>query len=154
MRKLIPVLIIAAVLTGCATQSKYAGSSYSGTEARRGAVTRTGVLIAIAPVTISDNASGIGALAGAGLGGLAAGTSIGAGNGAIAAGAIGALVGLVAGNALESQMNTHNAVRLTVRLDNNTTVTTVQGMDADAAGLRLNDRVYVFDQAGTLRVSR
>ena len=154
MKRLIPVLIITALLSACATQGKYAGGSYSGGEARRGAVTRTGTVIAIAPVTIKDDASGLGGLAGLGLGALAAGTNIGAGNGAIVAGVAGGLIGLVAGNAIESQMNTHNAARITIKLDNGTTTTIVQGMDAELASMRVGDKVFLFDQAGTLRVSR
>ena len=154
MKKLIPLLIAAALLVGCAQTGKYAGSSYSGSEARRGATTRTGTVIAIAPVTINDNNSGVGSLAGAGLGALAAGTSIGAGNGAIAAGVVGGLIGLVAGNAIESQMNTHNAARITIRLDNGTTTSLVQGMDQELMSMRVGDKVYVYDIAGSLRVSR
>ena len=154
MKRLIPVLIIAALLAGCATQGKYAGGSYSGGEARRGAVTRTGTVLAIAPVTIKDEASGIGALAGGGLGALAAGTNIGAGNGAIAAGVVGALVGIVAGGAIESQMNTHNAARITIRLDSGVTSTIVQGMDQELMSMRVGDKVYVYDINGSLRVSR
>ena len=154
MKKLIPVLIITALLSACATQGKYAGGSYSGNEARRGAVTRTGTVLAIAPVTINDNNSGIGSLAGAGLGALAAGTNIGGGNGAIAAGVVGGLIGLVAGNAIESQMNTHNAARITIRLDNGVTTSLVQGMDPELASMRVGDKVFVFDINGSLRVSR
>ena len=156
MKRLITVALLATVLaaTGCATQGKYTGGSYSGSEARRGAIVHTGVIISMSPVTITDPNSGLGALAGAGLAATAAGKNIGAGSGAIVAGVAGGLIGLVAGNAIESQMNTHNAARLVIKLDNGKTISTTQGMDAELAGMRAGDKVFVFDQNGTLRVSR
>ena len=153
MKKLIPILIIAAVLTGCATQGKYAGGSYSGGEARRGAVTRPGTVLAIAPVTIKDEASGLGALTGAGFGALA-GSTVGGGRGVPAAAVAAGIAGLLIGNAIESQVNTHNAARITIRLDNGVTTSLVQGMDPELASMRVGDKVYVFDINGSLRVSR
>ena len=153
MKRIITAALLAIVLAGCATQGKYAGGSYSGSEARRGAVTRTGTVIAIAPVTIKDEASGLGALTGAGFGALA-GSTVGGGRGVPAAAVAAGIAGLLIGNAIESQVNTHNAARITIKLDNGTTTTIVQGMDAELASMRVGDKVFVFDQNNTLRVSR
>ena len=154
MKKLIPVLLITALLSACAS-GRYSAGYYDGRSAQQIERIQTGTITGMTPVTIHGQSSGLGGLAGGAAGAVAAGSLIGRGNGALLAGIGGAVIGAVAGSALEGGANQHNAIRITLKLDSNkeTIAITQELTDAERA-LRIGDRVNIATGSGPARVYR
>ena len=92
-----------------------------------------------------------GFLAGAALGGIA-GSTVGGGHRANAAGAIaGAVVGGLIGNAVEKGNNDRRGVEVTVRLEGGRLIAITQEKDEE---FRVGDRVRILSGQGATRVSR
>ncbi|MBV2180433.1 glycine zipper 2TM domain-containing protein [Castellaniella sp. MT123] len=136
------------VLAGCANQSA-SGSVYNYGQAQQEQIVRYGTVVSVRPVTIqTDKSSGIGALGGAALGGVA-GNTIGGGKGQILTTIGGALLGGLAGNAVENQVGKTQGLEITVRLDNGETRVIAQANDIP---LSSGQRVQVISGAGPTRV--
>jgi len=145
-------LLASAVLAGCATPG-LGGGDYNRRQVRGEMNVRLGVIETVRDVTIDARGaeSGTGTLVGAGLGGIA-GSTVGGGNRANAAGAIaGAVVGALIGNAVEKGNNDRRGVEVTVRLEGGKLIAITQEKDED---FRVGDKVRILSGQGVTRVSR
>ncbi|MFV0282374.1 MAG: glycine zipper 2TM domain-containing protein [Castellaniella sp.] len=136
------------VLAGCASQSA-SSSVYTYGQAQSEQIVRYGTVVSVRSVVIqSDKSSGLGALSGAALGGVA-GSAVGDGRGQILASIGGALLGGLAGNAVENQVGKTRGLEITVRLDNGETRVIAQAADV---ALNSGQRVQVISGGGPTRV--
>ncbi|MFB9885283.1 glycine zipper 2TM domain-containing protein [Balneatrix alpica] len=130
----------ALLLSGCA--STLTGDTYSRSEARRMQTVQFGTVTDTRLVKIEGNQSGLGAVPGAVVGGIA-GSTIGGGRGQGIATVLGAVGGAIAGSAIEKQVTTAQGVSLTIRLDSGQHVSVVQEIGP-------NDRFQVGDRVQVL----
>ena len=139
----------AAVVAGCSTPSA-SSSVYTYGQAQREQVVRNGTVTAVRPITIQkDGTSGAGMVAGGAIGGVA-GSSVGGGTGRTLAIIGGALLGAVAGNAVEEQVGKKDGLEITIRLDNGETRVIAQEADVPFS---VGQRVQVISGAGPTRVA-
>ncbi|MBC7621912.1 MAG: glycine zipper 2TM domain-containing protein [Aeromicrobium sp.] len=154
-----PKLVIAAsallssvMLAGCVSPGM-GGGDYNRRQVRGEMNVRLGVVETVRDVSIDARGaeSGTSTLVGAGLGGIA-GSTMGGGSRANAAGAIaGAVVGGLIGNAVEKRSNDRRGVEVTVRLEGGKLVAVTQENDED---FRVGDRVRILSGQGVTRVTR
>lgn len=148
---ILTALAAAALLSGCVTIQTAApagADTYRAGEARQEMSVRRGTITQVRMVVLQEEASGVGAVAGAALGGLAA-NNIGKGRGRAAATVAGAVAGGLVGNAVESGSRQTQGVEYTVRLDSGREVVIVQpatqvlenGMRVRIVGSGSNSRV-------------
>ncbi|AZV92433.1 glycine zipper 2TM domain-containing protein [Kerstersia gyiorum] len=138
-----------AILAGCSTQ-RASSSVYSYGQAQREQIVRNGTVQKLRPITLqSDDPSAVGTLAGGALGGVV-GNTIGGGSGRTIATVGGAILGALAGNAVEKGVNTRNGVEITVHMDNGETRVIAQ---EDDVPLSVGQRVQVISGAGPTRVA-
>jgi len=151
MKKLLMVAPVAAVvlLSACSTPSN-SGSVYRANQAQTEQTVRMGYVDSIRNVTIDKGQTGVGTVAGAALGGIAAGSNIGGGNGSIAAGIVGAVAGGLIGQKVENNLSQKPGLEITVRLDNGDIKAITQ--DADEA-FNVGDRVRLLSSGRTTRVT-
>lgn len=136
------------LVTGCAQPSASA-SVYNYNQTQRDQIVRNGTVINVRPITIqSDQTSGGGAIVGGAVGGVA-GSSVGGGTGRTLAIIGGALLGALAGNAVEDRMGKKDGLEITIRLDNGETRVIAQEADLP---IMMNQRVQVISGAGPTRV--
>ncbi len=153
--KLKTTLIIGAVtlstlLTGCA-YSGLGGGNYTRSQTRGEMSVRLGSVESVRDVVIDAHTPETGGLIGAGLGGIA-GSTIGGGNRANAAGAIaGAVIGGIIGSNVEKNANDRKGVEVTIRLEGGKLIAITQEKDED---FKVGDRVRILSGQGTTRVSR
>lgn len=139
----------AAVVAGCSTPSA-SSSVYTYGQAQREQVVRNGTVTAVRPITIQkEGTSGAGMVAGGAVGGVA-GSSVGGGTGRTLAIIGGALLGAVAGNAVEEQVGKKDGLEITIRLDNGETRVIAQEADVPFS---VGQRVQVISGAGPTRVA-
>ncbi len=138
-------------LAGCAVTPNSA-NVYKASETQNEQIVRMAVVEAVREVTIdkSGHSNGVGTAAGAVLGGIATSSNIGKGNGATAAGVVGALLGGIAGQHIEANLKKRPGLEITVKLDNGELRAIVQ--DADEA-FKVGERVRLLSSGGTTRVS-
>jgi len=151
-RFLTPTLLIcccAALLTqGCATGNS--ASVYSSGQAQREQIVRMGVVQSVRPVTIDAGETGVGALSGAAVGAIAAGSNIGGGRGALVSGILGGLAGGVAGHAIEGQIRKQKGLEIMVKLDSGELRAITQAADENFVP---GDRVRLLSIDGVTRVT-
>jgi outer membrane lipoprotein SlyB len=136
------------LVSGCAKPSASA-NVYNYSQTQRDQIVRNGTVINVRPITIqSDQTSGGGAIAGGAVGGVA-GSAVGGGTGRTLAIIGGALLGALAGNAVEDRMGRKDGLEITVRLDNGETRVIAQEADLP---IMMNQRVQVISGAGPTRV--
>lgn len=136
------------LVSGCAKPSASA-NVYNYNQTQRDQIVRNGTVINVRPITIqSDQTTGGGAIAGGAVGGVA-GSAVGGGTGRTLAIIGGALVGALAGNAVEDRMGKKEGLEITVRLDNGETRVIAQEADLP---IMMNQRVQVISGAGPTRV--
>jgi len=140
-------LAAAAVLGGCA--SSQSGSAYERRQARQEMSVRLGVVESVRRVTIEGTKSPVGAVAGAGLGGLA-GSNIGRGRGSTAGAIVGAVIGGVAGSAVEEQVTKKEGLEITVKLDSGELIAVTQEADET---FHPGERVRLLRGSGASRVT-
>lgn len=138
----------ALLMQGCA--NNHSSSVYSGGQAQREQIVRMGVVQSVRPVTIDDGQTGIGAVSGAALGAIAAGSNIGRGTGAIASGIVGGLLGGVAGSAVEGHLRKQKGLELMVKLDSGELRSIIQATDE---AFQPGDRVRLLSVDGVTRVT-
>lgn len=153
MKNIFAMAIVAIVLGGCATGSQ-TSSAYTGAQTRQVQVVKTGTVTYVKDITIS-NKSGVGAVGGAALGGVA-----GAGNGRVgsnkqAGSAIaGAIIGGVLGQLADSKLNELQGQEIGVLLANGVEISVAQEIDQQSGRLNVGDKVRVLTgAAGITRVS-
>lgn len=142
--------VLAAFAVGCVPVN-YGPAYYGGYQTRMAQTVQFGVVEAARPVVIADRYnSGVGALTGAAIGGIA-GSAIGQGRGAALAAIGGALIGGLAGNAIENQSSAQTGLEVTVRLDSGRIVAITQGAGEP---FYRGDRVHVLSAPdGSARVT-
>ncbi|GAB3420202.1 outer membrane lipoprotein [Massilia agilis] len=146
--KLVPVLVLASVLAGCATPPQ-SSSVYNYYQTQNEQFVRTGTVESIRNVSIVNPERGVGTVGGAALGGLA-GSNIGGGKGEAAGAIVGALAGGLLGQRIEQSANTKPGIEITVRLDTGELVAITQTADEQ---FRPGERVRLLSNGTTTRVS-
>jgi outer membrane lipoprotein SlyB len=137
------------ILAGCATQSS-SSAVYRSDQTQREQTVRMATVEAVRQVMIQRDSKGIGTVGGAVIGGLA-GSTVGGGRGQDIATVVGAIGGLVAGQAIEEKANQRPGLEITVKYDSGETRIIVQEADVD---VRPGDRVQVITGGGVTRVAR
>ena len=142
------VVSAAAVLfAGCVSQKT--GDVYTRDEALREQSVRGATVQSVRPVKIEGTRSGVGAVAGGAVGGIA-GSTVGTGKTSNVAAVAGALGGGLAGQALEEGVTRKNGVEITVRLDNGEMRAIVQD---DSDKFFTGQKVRLLTHNGITRVS-
>jgi len=142
------VVSAAAVLfAGCVSQKT--GDMYTRDEALREQSVRRATVESVRPVKIEGTRSGVGAVAGGAVGGIA-GSTVGTGKTSNVAAVAGALGGGLAGQALEEGVTRKNGVEITVRLDNGEMRAIVQD---DSDKFFTGQKVRLLTHNGITRVS-
>lgn len=113
------------------------------------AVEQTGIVTNVRQVNIEGRRTGLGVLGGGVVGGAAASGGHGVGGAVMQAG--GAVVGAIAGQAIEEAATRKVAQEITVRLDDGRTVVVTQ--EVSTGMYQDGDRVRVLDGYGHARVS-
>jgi len=131
MRKLLlPILLAPVFLAACANPGVPDASAlgYTVQGSQRAQAVQFGAVLAIQPVLIAQNSTGIGTLGGAAAGGYL-GSRIGNGNGSTAMAIIGAVAGGIAGSAAEGAATREQGLQITIRLDSGQAVAITQAAD-------------------------
>ncbi len=145
----LPVLFALALSGGCATPSS--GHVYSRHEARVAWDVRYGEVTAVDEAVIEGRRSPIGRIGGGWIG-YEAGRTVGGGSGRAIAGAVGAVAGAVAGQAIEKRATREAAWQFTVLLEGGRSIAVVQAQDESFA---VGERVRVFMRRdGAARVAK
>jgi outer membrane lipoprotein SlyB len=137
----------AVLFSGCVSQKT--GDVYTRDEALREQSVRRATVESVRPVKIEGTRSGVGAVAGGAVGGIA-GSTVGTGKTSSVAAVAGALGGGLAGQALEEGVTRKNGVEITVRLDNGEMRAIVQD---DTDRFITGQKVRLLTQNGVTRVS-
>ncbi len=146
-----PVLVAAICLSLAACGPSHTGETYKPSELQRSGQVASGRIIAVEDVPVSGSSSGLGALGG-GVAGGALGASLASGRtGSILAGVGGAIIGSLAGNAVERGMTRGGATRFHVQMDDGSVINVVQ---TNEANLQTGDRVMVLEGGGKTRLAR
>lgn len=146
-------LVGSMALTGCAYNSS-SSDVYTASQAQREETVRMATVESVRGVKISSNngqPTGLGTIGGGALGGVAAASAIGGGNGSIIAGIIGGLAGAVAGNAVENSVAMKNGLEITVRLDNGDLRAITQTANGEV--FQAGERVRLLSSGGVTRVT-
>ena len=142
------VLAAGLVLSGC--PASMSGGAYTRSQAREAQEVRLGYVESVRQVLIEGTRSGVGAVSGAALGGVA-GSTIGRGRGQVAGAIGGAVLGGLAGSAIEENATRQPGLEITVQLDNGRMVAVTQAADEP---FYPGDRVRVLiGNDGTTRVA-
>ena len=142
------VLAAGLVLSGC--PASMSGGAYTRSQAREAQEVRLGYVESVRQVLTEGTKSGVGAVSGAALGGVA-GSTIGRGRGQVAGAIGGAVLGGLAGSAIEENATRQPGLEITVQLDNGRMVAVTQAADEP---FYPGDRVRVLiGNDGTTRVA-
>lgn len=151
IEKLVLLLLLAASLISAGACASRGGKDYSNEQQRKAMTIRRGNITAVRTVKTSNPSSGVGSITG-GIAGGVLGSQIGGGSGRIFGAVGGALGGAAAGAGAEKVVRDHDALELTIMLDNGQEIVVVQDPDDT---FRPGDRVRVLSaQDGTVRVQR
>ena len=120
------VLAAGLALSGC--PASMSGGAYTRDQARQAQDVQLGYVENVRQVLIEGTKSGVGAMSGAALGGLA-GSTIGQGRGQVAGAIGGAVLGGVAGSAIEENVTRQPGLEITIRLDNGRMIAVTQAAD-------------------------
>ncbi|MDS4020793.1 MAG: glycine zipper 2TM domain-containing protein [Candidatus Competibacter sp.] len=120
------VLAAGLALSGC--PASMSGGAYTRDQARQAQEVQLGYVENVRQVLIEGTRSGVGAVSGAALGGLA-GSTIGQGRGQVAGAIGGAVLGGVAGSAIEENVTRQPGLEITIRLDNGRMIAVTQAAD-------------------------
>jgi outer membrane lipoprotein SlyB len=137
------------LLGGCVSPSS--GQVYSRSDARTAWSVVAGRVADIKPVQIEGNRSVLGT-AGGGYVGYELGRTVGSGRGRDLAGAVGAVAGAAAGQAVEERATRQNGLQITIDLDRGETIAVVQAADV---AFSPGERVKVLRRGdGAARVAK
>lgn len=144
------ILMTAAMVSaGCATPAS--GRIYSRQEARTAWDVRYGKVIAVDDAVIEGQRTPLGRIGGGWIG-YEAGRTVGSGSGHRVAGAVGAVAGAVAGQAVEERVTREEAWQFTVELEGGRTIAVVQARDQ---AFQIGERVRVYMRRdGAARVAK
>lgn len=144
----IAAALAASILAGCA--GGLGSRDYQRSEARRVYEVKMGTVEAVRAVTLEGTKSGVGAVSGAAVGGIA-GSKVGQGKGSAVAAVLGAVAGGLAGAAVEEAATGKAGLEITVRLDSGRTIAITQ--EDDGERYNVGDRVRLLESGGQARVS-
>ena len=135
-------LFAAGVVTlpACSSLPTSSAFGYQQSQAQQVQQVQLGTVLAVIPVSIKPQTSGLGPLAGLAAGG-ALGHQIGNGRGQTAATLIGAVAGAIAGNRAEASVTQTAGEQVTVRLQSGGVIAVTQAADAP---LRVGESVQVI----------
>lgn len=146
---LLVVVVLCALLQAACMPDSRSDKVYSRDQARVSHSVYYGTILRVEDVTIEGTNSGAGVLAGGAMGGVL-GNAVGGGSGRAISTVGGAILGGLAGSAIEKDATTQVGVELEVELDNGELLVIVQEKDAV---YNVGDRVRVLrDPRGTARV--
>ncbi|MEE9492403.1 MAG: hypothetical protein V3W04_03345 [Gammaproteobacteria bacterium] len=145
----IVLLLIAASLAGCA--SNLAGDSYSRSEARAVQQVEYGIIEQLRPVNIEGTKTPIGSGAGTLIGGLA-GSNVSGRTASHVLAVIGAVVGGLAGAAIEEGVTRTSGVEITVSMENGRTIAIVQALSPNEKFV-VGERVRIISGGRNTRIS-
>ena len=139
---LLPVFLAPVFLSACANPGVPDASAlnYTAQSAQQTQSARFGTVLAIQPVLIAPNSTGIGTLGGAAAGGYL-GSKIGGGRGSTAMAILGAVAGGIAGSAAQGAATREQGLQITVKLDDGQTIAVTQAADVQ---LVVGQRVEVI----------
>ena len=142
-------LVCVVVLAGCATSSS--GASFPSSATRQAFDVHYGEVVGTRVVEIEGEATVVGRLGGAFIGrAIGLGNSQGWSGERRIQGAVGAVGGTVAGEAIERGIKSKDGIEIVVRLDGQDTIAVVQDSDIE---FQTGDRVRVlFGNDGSTRV--
>ena len=144
-------LIACLALAGCAPKT---GASFTGAQARTAHSVSMGVIIQLDEAFINEDATGLGTMGGAVVGGVA-GSTIGGGRGTVLATLGGAIIGGLVGTGIERAVTSRDAIDITVRLETGQVISIVQELGPEERFFRVGDTVRVLrGQDGSARVRR
>jgi outer membrane lipoprotein SlyB len=146
---LLTAVLAGATLSACTTTGLGSGD-YERGQVRGEQSVRLATVMSVRNVRIEGTHSGLGALTGAAVGGLA-GHTTGGGRGTDIATVAGAVVGGLAGAAVEQSSTRQEGVELTVQYDNGKLSAITQGADEF---FKVGDRVVVNSGSGVTRVTK
>lgn len=149
MNKFLIMLAVCVGVSGCAT-SNLNGGGYSRQETYQRATVQGGRLEAVRVINIEGSPSGMGAISGAAVGGLA-GYSLGKGKGKKILTLIGLLAGARVGAAMEESASRSQGLELLVRLDSGELIAVVQ--ESTNEPLFTGARVRVLSNGRSQRVT-
>ncbi|MEW9900275.1 glycine zipper 2TM domain-containing protein [Chitinivorax sp. PXF-14] len=152
MKPVVSMLLCASMLTLGACASKLSGDTYTRDDARVEQTVRHGTITGLRPVVLESDATPIGALGGAALGGIA-GSEMGRGRGSTAGAIAGVIIGGLAGNAIEKEVGKKQGVEITVRLNDGREIAVVQEASPND-DLKVGDAVRLLSRGGSTRVTR
>lgn len=141
-------LALAAVLAGCASSNP---DVISRNDAQRMSSVQDATVLSVRPVVVDGSQSGIGATAGAVVGGVA-GSSVGGRREAVAVGVIGAVAGAAIGNVIERASTREEAVEILLQLPNGDRRAVVQAKGNES--FNAGDPVILVTTGGKVRVSK
>ncbi len=149
------IVIIVLALGGCASQTM-TGGSYTASQARQAQIVKKGVVVSVKAIRISGGASGVGALGGASLGGIAGSNNGRSGSNKQAATMVaGAILGGIAGQMADSAANTVDGQEITIQLPNGTEIAVAQEIDTNEGPFKVGEQVRILSSpTGITRVSR
>lgn len=153
--KIFLMTLVAIGLSGCANQSQ-TGNAYTASQSRQAQTVQRGKVVAIKDVDVAPQQTGLGALAGGALGGIAGSNNGRAGSNQSAASSIvGMVIGGVAGSMVDKKVNTLKGQELSILLTNGSEIAIVQEIDEKEGPFLVGEQVRVLTNAGgTSRVSR
>ena len=150
MRKFALVTVVAALaLAGCA-QDIPTNSTYQYGQTGVAQSVEFATVESVRPVVLDKGTTGVGAGAGALVGGVAGAALIGHGWGSAAAGLLGAVGGGLAGNAIEQNTSKSQGLEITVRRRNGTLLAISQPANEQ---FYPGDRVRLLNDGGRMRVT-
>jgi len=152
MNKFYPLAIFTVALlslSACATGG-LGGADYGRSQVRGEQSVRLATVMSVRAVRIEGMQSGVGALTGLAIGGLA-GHSTGSGRGNDIATVAGAVAGGLAGSAIEEATTKQEGVEVTVQYDNGKLSVITQAADEQ---FKVGDRVMVTSGSGVTRVTK
>ncbi len=145
------LLIMSLLVTGCAP-TKLTGDSYSREDTRSVQQVRYARVLELRDVAIEGTHSGVGSVAGAAAGGVAA-SSVGHGKTSAVAGILGAVVGGVAGSKIENAATRVQGVEVTLQYDDDHSVVAIVQEVSPDVRLQVGQRVRVLNLNGQTRVT-
>jgi outer membrane lipoprotein SlyB len=142
-------LLAALVLGGCA-YPRQGSADYTAYGVRGEQSVRFGVVESVRLVRIAPPDTGVGAVSGAAIGGIA-GSHVGGGSGQAVGAIAGMVLGGLLGQAIEQDANTRTGLEITVLMDDGKYLAVTQEGDEQ---FRSGDRVRILSGRGVTRVTR
>ena len=129
-RALWVALFAAGVITlpACSSLPTSSAFGYQQSQAQQVQQVQIGTVLAVIPVRIQPQTSGLGPLAGLAAGGVV-GNQIGNGRGQTAATLIGAVAGAIAGNRMEAAASQSSGEQVTIKLQSGSVIAVTQATD-------------------------